>query len=62
MLLPKVRVFFSSKSLTHITPELINLAAPGMRDEIVMREDAGKWGLKDIDQYWHGGAQEGRQP
>ena len=56
MLLPKVRVFFSSKSMTYITSELINLAAPGVRDEIVMREDAGKWGLKDIDQYWHGGA------
>lgn len=56
MLLPKVRVFFSSKSLTYIPPELINLATPGLQEEIVMREDAEKWGLHDIDQFWHGGA------
>lgn len=55
LLLPKVRVFFSSKSLTYITPELINLATPGLKEEIVMREDAEKWGLKDIDRFWHGG-------
>ena len=56
LLRPKVRVFYSSKSLAYITPELINLAAPGLQDEIVMREDADKWGLKDIDRYWHCGS------
>ena len=35
---PKVRILYSSKSLAYITPKLINLAAPGLQEEIVMRE------------------------
>jgi putative nucleotidyltransferase with HDIG domain len=54
ILLPKVRVFFSSKSLSYITPELLDLAGPGLQDKIVAREDASKWGLKDINRYWLG--------
>lgn len=56
LLLPKIRVFFSSKSLAYITPELLDLAGPGLQDKIVAREEAGKWGLKDIDRYWLGDA------
>lgn len=56
LLLPKVRVFFSSKSLAYITPELLDLAGPGLQDKIVAREDAAKWGLKDINRYWLGNA------
>lgn len=56
LLLPKVRVFFSSKSLAYITPELLDLAGPGLQDKIVAREDAAKWGLKDINRYWLGDA------
>ncbi len=54
ILLPKVRVFFSSKSMAYITPELLDLAGPGLQDKIVAREDASKWGLKDINRYWLG--------
>lgn len=54
ILLPKVRVFFSSKSLAFITPELLDLAGPGLQDRIVAREDANKWGLNDISRYWQG--------
>lgn len=54
ILLPKVRVFFSSKSMAYITPELLDLAGPGLQDKIVAREDASKWGLKDISRYWLG--------
>ncbi|GGC84174.1 HD-GYP domain-containing protein [Undibacterium terreum] len=56
LLQPKVRVFFSTKSLAYITPELLDLAGPGLQDKIVSREDAAKWGLKDIDRYWLGAA------
>ncbi|MFZ6772205.1 HD-GYP domain-containing protein [Undibacterium sp. SXout7W] len=56
LLLPKVRVFFSIKSMVYIVPDLIDLAAPGIRDKIVTREDAAKWGLKDINRYWLGEA------
>ena len=57
LLLPKVRVFFSSKSRAHIAPELVDLAAPGSHDRIVAREDAHAWGLTDIDRHWQGDAQ-----
>jgi putative nucleotidyltransferase with HDIG domain len=57
LLQPKVRVFFSTKSMACIASELIDLARPGLQDKIVAREDAGKWGLKNIDRYWmEGGA------
>ena len=56
LMLPKVRVFFSTKSSTYITPELLDLAAPGLQDRIVTREDANKWDLKDISRYWLGDA------
>ena len=54
LLLPKVRVFFSTKSMVHIKPLLLDLSAPGQRDPIITREDAAKWGLKDIDRFWIG--------
>ncbi|MBI3713112.1 MAG: HD-GYP domain-containing protein [Burkholderiales bacterium] len=56
LLLPKVRVFFSSKSMAYITPLLLDLSASGVQDKIVSREDATAWGLKDIDRYWLGDA------
>ncbi len=52
LLSPKVRVFFSSKSMAYITPALLDLAGPGLQDKIVAREDASKWGLKDVDRFW----------
>ncbi|MBC3932771.1 HD-GYP domain-containing protein [Undibacterium curvum] len=54
LLMPKVRVFFSIKSMSYIAPELLDLAGPGLQDKIANREDASKWGLKDIDRYWLG--------
>ncbi|MFZ6755880.1 HD-GYP domain-containing protein [Undibacterium sp. Ji50W] len=56
LLLPKVRIFFSLRSMAYIATELIDLSRPGMNDKIVSREDAAKWGLKDIDRYWLGDA------
>ncbi len=58
LLLPKVRVFFSSKAMTYIAPQLLDLAGPGVQDKIVAREDAAKWGLKDIQRFWLGEAAE----
>jgi putative nucleotidyltransferase with HDIG domain len=54
LLLPKVRVFFSTKSMVYIAPLLLDLSATGQRDPIITREDATKWGLKDIDRFWIG--------
>jgi putative nucleotidyltransferase with HDIG domain len=52
LLTPCVKVFFSAKSLTHITPEVVDLARAGATDKIISREDPAKWGIKDVDRYW----------
>ena len=54
LLMPMVRVFFSSRSKSYIMPRLVDLADPGAGDKIVAREDAKKWQLTDINQYWRG--------
>lgn len=52
LLKPKVKIFFSTKSQAYIKPEVIDLARSA--EKIAGREDAAKWGIKDIDQYWAG--------
>ena len=49
LLTPKVKVFFSTKSQTHITPEEIDLSLPGTRDKVLSPEDPAKWKLANID-------------
>ncbi|MFZ6802046.1 HD-GYP domain-containing protein [Undibacterium sp. Di24W] len=56
LLLPKVRAFFSTKSMAYIPPVLLDLSGPGIQDKIVSREDASTWDLKDINRYWLGDA------
>jgi putative nucleotidyltransferase with HDIG domain len=56
LLLPKVRAFFSTKSMAYIPPILLDLGGPGIQDKIISREDAATWGLKDINRYWLGEA------
>jgi len=50
LLKPKIKVFFSTKSQAYIKPETIDLARSP--EKIAGREDAAKWGIKDIDRYW----------
>jgi putative nucleotidyltransferase with HDIG domain len=52
LLMPRIKVFFSTKSMAYIPPELIDLSRPGVREKIVAREDAEKWGIKNLDQFW----------
>jgi HD-GYP domain-containing protein (c-di-GMP phosphodiesterase class II) len=53
LLAPTVKVFFSTKSQTYIPPEIIDLSRPpGLTEKIAGREDAAKWGIKDIDRLW----------
>jgi putative nucleotidyltransferase with HDIG domain len=52
LLMPHVKVFFSTKSQAYITPELLDLSRPGSTEKIVSREEAAKWGIKNIDQFW----------
>jgi putative nucleotidyltransferase with HDIG domain len=52
LLAPKVKVFFSTKSQSYISPQILDLAGPGLQDKIVGREDAAKWGLKNVNDFW----------
>ncbi|OHC63761.1 MAG: phosphodiesterase [Rhodocyclales bacterium RIFCSPLOWO2_02_FULL_63_24] len=52
LLTPRIKVFFSTRSMSYIPPELIDLARAGNTEKIVAREDAEKWGVKNLDQYW----------
>jgi putative nucleotidyltransferase with HDIG domain len=52
LLTPRVKVFFSTRSQTRITPELLDLSRPGVTEKIVSREDAADWGIKNLDELW----------
>jgi len=52
LLTPRIKVFFSTKSQTYIPPEVIDLGRPGVNEKIVSREDAEKWGIRNLDQLW----------
>jgi len=52
LLKPRVKVFFSTKSQAYLKPEIIDIARS--REKIAGREDAEKWGIRDIDRWWAG--------
>lgn len=52
LLTPRVKAFFSTKAQTYIVPELIDLSRPETTEKIVGREDAAKWGIKNLDELW----------
>jgi cyclic di-GMP phosphodiesterase len=54
LIAPCVNVFFSTKSGLRITPEPVNLAAPGCTERIVAREDPASWGFTDLSALWGG--------
>ncbi|MFA9216994.1 MAG: HD-GYP domain-containing protein [Sphingomonadaceae bacterium] len=53
LLRPIVKTFFSSKAMTYVQPQVIDLSLLAGKEEIVSREDAHTWNLTDIDKYWH---------
>ena len=52
LLAPRIKVFFSTKSQTHIVPEVLDLSHPSVTEKIVGREDAATWGIKNLDELW----------
>jgi putative nucleotidyltransferase with HDIG domain len=52
LLAPRVKAFFSTRAQTYIVPELIDLSRPEMTEKIIGREDAAKWGIKNLDELW----------
>lgn len=60
LLLPRVKVFFSTKSNTYIVPEVLELGTVQTNDRIVGHEDPQAWGIANLDELWTGIA--GRKP
>ena len=52
LLTPRVRIFFSTRSNTHLAPVVIDLGAPGEREQIVKSEDPAQWSFIDLKRYW----------
>jgi HD-GYP domain-containing protein (c-di-GMP phosphodiesterase class II) len=52
--MPKVKVFFSTKSNVRIAPVLIDLSRPDVTDRIAAREDPAKWRFEDLNALWSG--------
>lgn len=51
---PRVKVFFSTKTDTRILPEIIDLSLSSCRDKIASREDPGRWPFSDLNELWSG--------
>lgn len=52
LLTPVVKMIFSTKSMTRIRPEIVDLSKINDRDRILGHEDAQAWGIKDLHTLW----------
>lgn len=52
LLLPRVKVFMSSRTRKAIEPRVINLANPQEHDSILKIETPEDWGLSNIEELW----------
>jgi len=52
LLTPIIKVFFSTKSKSRITVELIDLSKPYEQDSIVGHEDPALWGVSNTHELW----------
>jgi HD-GYP domain-containing protein (c-di-GMP phosphodiesterase class II) len=52
LLLPKVKVFYSTQSSLRIPPVLVDLSAPDCHEKIASREDPDKWRFPDLNALW----------
>jgi putative nucleotidyltransferase with HDIG domain len=54
---PIVKIFFSTKSKTYITPQTVDLSRPTIDckgEKIVAHEDVNKWAFKNFNDMWAG--------
>jgi hypothetical protein len=52
---PKVKIFFSTKSKTYVTPQFVDLSRPTIdcnAEKIVAHEDVNKWAFKNFNEMW----------
>lgn len=52
LLAPRVRVFYSARSRTHLLMTDVDLAASGDRERIVGVESPAKWGFRELEKLW----------
>ena len=52
LLAPRVRVFYSAKSRTHLLMTDIDLATTGDRERIVSVESPATWGFRELEKLW----------
>jgi len=52
LLTPTVKVFYSTRSQTYIKPEIVDLSRHGSMEKIMGVEEAAKWGIKNLQDYW----------
>ena len=52
LLLPKVKVFYSTVSSLRIPPTLVDLSGPECKEKIASREDPDKWRFPDLNALW----------
>ncbi len=57
LLVPRLKVFYSTKAQARIRPEVVDLGQPGCREKIAGREDPDKWNFPDLNQLWGGPAE-----
>ena len=55
LLEPVIKVFYSTRSDSFITPEILDLARSGVTDRIVANEDPSRWHFKKLDDLWRQG-------
>jgi hypothetical protein len=51
---PKVKVFFSTRSQLHMTPEVLDLASNSCSDRIAARESNAQWKFTHLEELWAG--------
>jgi len=52
LLVPRVKVFFSTRANARIPPEILDLSRPDCPDAISGREDPTKWNFPDLNELW----------
>ena len=54
LLTPKIKVFYSTRAMARIKPEIVDLSRPDCPEKIANREDPAKWKFADLNELWSG--------
>ena len=54
LLTPRIKVFYSTRAMARIKPEIIDLSRADCPEKIANREDPVKWNFPDLNELWSG--------